>query len=67
MTQTTDTTLWIAAALGGSEVWNIGQLDRDTIRALDRFVKSGRLVKSRRSWANISAPKTVWHLPTKSR
>ena len=65
-TPSTDTVLWVAQALRGSEVWNIGQLDAATVRELDRFVRKGRLAKSRRIWCNISGLKTVWHLPVAS-
>ena len=54
---------WIARALAGHAVWNLGQLDKATVRALDALVRRGVLAKSRLSWCNISAPKAVWHLP----
>ena len=53
---------WVAHALAGNEVWNIGQLTRDTVRALDREVRAGRLEKTREAWQGL-AVKTVWHLP----
>lgn len=60
MNPSTDTVLWVANALRGSDVWNIGQLSRETVRELDRWVARGRLVKTRESWCGISGPKTVW-------
>lgn len=49
---------FIDRALDG-EVWQIGQLDAPTVRALDRLAKSGRLVKSRDHWCGLKL-KTVW-------
>ena len=60
---TTDTILWVARALGNDPVWNIGQLDAATVRALDKQVKAGRLLKDRVSWMGISPLKTVWFHP----
>lgn len=54
---------WIDSALAGNPVWSIGQIDKETARALDNLVKAGALMKSRASWMNISQLKTVWHLP----
>ena len=55
---------WIARALSGvGSVWNIGQLDKPTERALDKLVRKGRLIKSRARWCNISPLKSVWYAP----
>lgn len=61
--QMVSTQEWIETALGGESVWNIGQIDDATARALNKLVKQGRLAKSRLSWCGISALRTVWHLP----
>lgn len=55
---------WIETALSGESVWDIGQITGETARALNNLVKQGRLEKSRLRWCGISAPKTVWHLPS---
>jgi hypothetical protein len=53
------TTDWTARALTGDPVWNIGQIDRATVRALDKLAKAGLLVKDRGLWAGL-VEKTVW-------
>jgi len=54
---------WINVALSGKPVWNIGQIDKPTARALDKMVQQGVLEKDRAHWMHISPLKTVWHLP----
>lgn len=54
---------WVAVALSGVPVWNIGQIDKATARELDRLARRGVLVRGKYSFCNISRPKTVWSLP----
>lgn len=53
---------WVERALSGHPVWNIGQLSKADVLALDRKVRAGLLVKRRAYWCGL-ALKTVWHLP----
>ena len=55
---------WIERVLSGEAVWNIGQIDDETARALNRLVKQGRAIKARGSFCGISQPKTIWCLPS---
>lgn len=55
---------WIAQALTGDDgVWQIGQIDDVTARALNKLVRQGRLCKARGRFMGISNPKTIWHRP----
>ncbi len=59
------TEYWINLALLGTEsIWNIGQLEQATVRALDKLVRQGKLVKTRARFCNISSLKTVWFSPS---
>ncbi len=40
-------------------VWNIGQLEPETVRALNREHRAGRVSKSRELWCGLRM-KTVW-------
>jgi len=53
---------FVAHALAGNPVWNIGQLDRATVRALDALARKGQLVRTREHWCGLRL-KTVWRLP----
>jgi hypothetical protein len=44
-------------------IQDIGQIDKETRKALDKAVRFGLLVKSREPWCGISNPKTTWRLP----
>lgn len=55
---------WIEIALTGDDgVWQIGQIDKPTERALNKMVRQGKLCKARGRWMGISNPKTIWHRP----
>lgn len=50
---------FVNRALRGELVWNIGQLNRSTIAALNHLVGRGDLVKTRADWQSLCT-KTVW-------
>lgn len=61
---------FVEAALKGSVIVNIGQIDAATRRALDRQVKAGRLCRWRGFWHpvpgaswGIGPLKTCWGIP----
>lgn len=56
---------WCERALAGEPVWNIGQLGKPTIAALDRLVRQGKLRRTRAYWCQLRE-KTVWCLPDQS-
>ena len=53
---------WVNKALE-DRVWDIGQLDANTKKALNNLVAAGHLVKYRDRFCGISHPKTVWSKP----
>lgn len=54
---------WINRALAGDPIWQLGQIDRPTERALNRLVRQGELRKHRVRFMGISPLKTVWCKP----
>lgn len=52
---------WINHLMAGNPVWNIGQLDKATVRALDVLVRRGVATKGRVAWC-FGPMKTVWNL-----
>lgn len=55
---------WIEIAKTGADgVWQIGQIDKATARALDKLVRQGVLVKCRGRFCGISPLKTIWCAP----
>lgn len=56
---------WVDLALSGKHsIWNIGQLDKPTVRKLDALARQGQLIKTRARFCNISSLKSVWHSPS---
>ena len=56
---------WIDLALSGEgSVWNIGQLDKPTVRKLDALARRDQLIKARARFCNSSPLKSVWHSPS---
>lgn len=58
---------WVSRLRQEGEVWNIGQLDKPTMKALDQIVRNGEAAKTKELWCYL-LPKTVWRLtaaPTK--
>ena len=54
---------WTAIALSGERaVWDIGQLNKNHVAALNREVAAGRLVRHRAHWCGL-ALKTFWAVP----
>jgi hypothetical protein len=54
---------WTAIALSGERaVWDIGQLNKTDVAALNREAKAGRLVRHRAHWCGL-ALKTFWAVP----
>jgi len=54
---------WVRRVLAGTPIWDIGQLDRRTVKRLNRLVEKGDLECERVSWMSISRPKKVWFRP----
>jgi len=56
---------WIEAALSGELVVNIGQLDKQTVAALNKLVREGKLARCRGYWCSllIGPLKTIWAAP----
>lgn len=55
---------WCNRALDGNVVTNIGQLDRATVRALDKLAKAGKLTCWKEPWLGcIGRPRKHWRAP----
>jgi hypothetical protein len=51
------TEYWLNEAMTSAHgVWNIGQIDKATARALDKLVKAGKLVKSTGLFQGLMSP-----------
>lgn len=61
--RTPETQAWIDRACAGEAVWDIGQIDAQTARALDKLVRRGLLLKLRGSFMGMSPLKTIWAMP----
>ncbi len=54
---------WAKVVQEQGYVWNIGQLSREDIRALDRLVKQGKITKTKALWPRYfwgTCTKTIW-------
>lgn len=54
---------FVARALSGTAVWDIGQIGDATARKLNRLVKEGALLRCKGSWNGISPTKVLWCRP----
>ena len=53
--------VWLDRALGGTPVWNLGQLSQADVGVLNQAVRAGYLVKERAHWRGMSnTKKAVW-------
>ena len=56
---------WKSKVLSGEIVWNLGQLSRDQIKALDKLTRTGDVIKRQAMWPWVTigmVKKTVWLL-----
>ncbi len=60
-TKTSAADWWVYHLRQGNPVWDIGQLDKPTVSALDRLARAGEASKSREWWNGLRL-KAVWRL-----